>query len=143
MFTSAGTGLEMPMVVLQNAGTTGPAELFAQALKDYGVARGVGAATAGKGVILELLPLVDGSAIEITVALLVSPSGVIFNGTGVRADYDVSLDGNWRNLDEATDPQLRKAIELAIALHRVDEALEQQAQQGQQQEGAAPEMVVE
>jgi len=128
MFSSTGTGLEMPMVVLQNAGTTGPAELFSQVLKDYGVASSVGATTAGKGVILETLQLIDGSAIEITVALLVSPSGVIFNNTGVRADYDVALDGNWRTLDENTDPQLRKAIELAIALHRVDEALEQQEQ---------------
>ena len=135
MFRSSGSGLDLPMVVLQNGGTRGPAELFALVLRDYDLSRGVGTTTAGKGVVQELIPLVDGSAIELTVALLVSPSGLIFNGTGVRPDYEVAFDDDWRiGVDEYTDPQLRSAVELAIALHGVSEALEAQEQEALEQE---------
>ena len=128
MFTANGPGMDIPMVTLHNAGTIGPAELFVQVLRDYNRASSVGATTAGKGVIQQIFPLGDGSAIEITVALLVSPAGVIFNGVGIRPDYDVSIDGNWQDLDEHTDPQLRRALELVDALERVGAALEQQAE---------------
>ena len=121
-----GSSLDLPIVVLQNTGTTGPAEMFAQVLRDYDLSRGVGATTSGKGVVQELIPLVDGSAIEITVALLVSPAGTVWNGVGVRPDYDVAFNEDWRGLDENTDPQLQKAVELAIALHGVSEALDAQ-----------------
>ena len=134
MFTANGPGMDMPMVTLLNAETRGPAELFVQVLSDYNRARSVGSTSAGKGVVQELIPLGDGTAIEITVALLVSPTGVIFNGVGIRPDYDVAIDGDWRELDETTDPQLRRALELIEALHRVEEALEQQAQLEQEEE---------
>ena len=116
MFTANGPGVDVPIVTLQNAGTTGPAELLVQVLSDYNLARSVGIQSAGRGVIQELIPLGDGTAIEITVALLVSPAGVIYNGVGVQPHYDVAFDGDWRNLDENTDPQLQRGIELARAL---------------------------
>jgi len=136
MFSASGTGLDMPMVVLQNEGTTGPAELFSQVLSDYGKASSVGATTAGKGVVQELIPLGDGTAIEITVALLVSPGGIIFNGAGIRADYEVAFDGDWRDLDEYLDPQLRTAVDLAIALHGVSEAIDAQEAEAQENQQA-------
>ncbi|MCL2579907.1 MAG: S41 family peptidase [Oscillospiraceae bacterium] len=132
--SSSNQQLDMPMVTLINAGTTGPAELFTQVLRDRDRARSVGTSTAGKGVVQEIIPLVDGSAIEITTALLVTPSGVIFNGVGLRPDYEVAFDGEWQNLDEHHDPQLSRAVELSIALHRVSDALEQQAQEEAEQE---------
>ncbi|MCL2857483.1 MAG: S41 family peptidase [Oscillospiraceae bacterium] len=116
MFTANGPGIEIPMVTLQNAGTTGPAELFVQVLADYNRARSVGTLSAGRGVLQEIIPLVDGSAIELTVALLVSPGGTIFHGVGVQPHYEVTFDGEWRELDENLDPQLRRGIDLAQAL---------------------------
>ena len=116
MYTANGPGVDVPMVALQNAGTTGPAELFVQVLSDYNLARSVGTQSAGRGVVQELIPLGDETAIEITVALLVSPAGVIFNEVGVQPHYDVAFDSEWRGLDENTDPQLRRGIELAQAL---------------------------
>jgi len=133
-----GPGMDVPMVTLHNAGTIGPPEMFVQVLRDHNRANSVGATTAGKGVVQEILPLGDGSAIEITTALLVSPSGVIWNGVGIRPDYDVAFEQDWRGLDENLDPQLRRALELVEALVRVEAALEQQ--EHAEAEQAAPQM---
>ena len=56
------------MVVLTNENTASAAELFTQALRDYGVAQSVGTTTYGKGVMQVTHSLKDGSAIRITVA---------------------------------------------------------------------------
>jgi len=138
MFTANGPGMEdiPPIVTLQNSGTTGPAELFVQVLSDYNLARSVGSQSSGKGVLQELIPLVDGSAIEITVALLVSPLGVIFHEVGVQPHYEVAFDGEWRELDENLDPQLRRGIELAMALELAWGAA-QQADEAESQEEEA------
>ena len=150
LYTAGQGELDMPMVTLINGGTTGPAELFAQVLRDYDKARSVGVSTAGKGVVQEIIPLADGSAIEITVALLVTPSGTIFNGVGVRPDYEVAFDGDWRAFDIAyseirdtdinriPDPQLARAVELSVALHRVSGALGQQGQEQTEEEPTPP-----
>ena len=122
MFTGSGPGLDMPMVVIQNEGTSGAAEMFGQVLMDYGRAHTVGTQSAGVGVMQELIPLVDGSAIEITVAHLVSPAGVMFDGVGVSPNYSVSFDEDWRGLGVAFDPQLRRGLELAEALEAVVQA---------------------
>ena len=139
MFTANGPGIEIPMVTLQNAGTTGPAELFVQVLADYNRARSVGTLSAGRGVLQEIIPLVGyGSAIEITVALLVSPAGVIFHDVGVQPHYEVAFDGEWRELDENTDFQLRRGIELAQALELAWGAA-QQAEEPSEEDPPEPE----
>lgn len=119
--TSDANELQLPMVVLTNSGTASSAELFAQALRDYGKAYTVGTATAGKGVMQEIVKLSDGSAIEITTATLLSPSGETWNETGVKPDFDVAAEEEWQNLDENTDPQLKKALDLALAAEKAAE----------------------
>jgi carboxyl-terminal processing protease len=119
---SDGNAIDLPMAVLTNSGTASAAELFAQVLKDYNKARTVGTVTAGKGVMQDIIKLSDGSAIELTVAYYNPPVSPNFNGIGVTPDCDVALDGDWTVLDEETDAQLKKAIEVAVARERVDEA---------------------
>ena len=126
LYTSDAYEIELPMVVLVNGGTASSAELFAQVLRDYEKARIVGTQTAGKGVMQRIITLTDGSAIEITVAKLVSPRGEIFDDSGIRPDYDISIDGNWQGLDETLDPQLKKALEVAVASHRTSDPPAQQ-----------------
>lgn len=111
--------VELPMVVLMNAGTASSAELFAQVLRDYDKARTVGVTTTGKGVMLSLIKLSDGSAIEITTAKLMTPSGAVFDGVGIKPDYEVTMEGDWQGLDENSDPQLKKALEVAVGMHRI------------------------
>ncbi|HHY52138.1 MAG TPA: S41 family peptidase [Clostridiales bacterium] len=126
--TSDATEIDLPMVVLINSGTASSAEVFAQALKDYGKARVVGTTSTGKGVMQTLIRLSDGSAIEITTATLVTPRGETFNGVGVRPDYEVAMDTPWKGLGEELDPQLKKAMEVAVAMHRNIEVLQEQSQ---------------
>ena len=67
-----------------------------------------------------IYPLSDGGALSITTAKYNPPSGVNFDGVGVKPDYTVQLtaeqERNFYELDETTDPQLQKAIELAEAV---------------------------
>lgn len=123
-YWSDANEIDLPMVVLVNAGSASSAELFAQVLRDYGKAGVVGVTTMGKGVVQETIPLNDGSAISITVAELIGPTGETFNKIGVKPDYEVSLAQglNWRELTQDEDLQLRKAIEVAQGMMKPGEA---------------------
>jgi len=115
---SDSAGVSFPLVVLTNANTSGTAEVFAQVLRDMTGARVVGTKTAGDGKIQEFVKLSDGSAIQLTVARYVTPSGVILDGEGVKPDYDVALEMeviDWDNIDPELDNQLKKALEVAQA----------------------------
>jgi carboxyl-terminal processing protease len=108
--------VEKPMVVLTNENTASAAELFTQALRDYGVAKSVGSTTYGKGVMQVTHSLKDGSAIRITVAQYNPPKSPNYDGIGIKPDYEVSLtedqQKNFDQLDETNDPQLMKALEI-------------------------------
>ena len=114
--TSDANCIDKPMVVLTNEYTASAAELFTQALRDYGVAKSVGTTTYGKGVMQVTHSLKDGSAIRITVAQYNPPKSDNYDGVGIKPDYEVTLTDeqqqNFSNLDENSDPQLQKALEL-------------------------------
>lgn len=67
-----------------------------------------------------IYPLSDGGALSITVAKYNPPKSENFDGVGVKPDYAVQLTAeqqrNFYELDEETDPQLKKALELAEAV---------------------------
>lgn len=119
-YVSDANEINLPMVVLANGATSSAAELFAKDLKDFGKASIVGQTTAGKGVLLTRIPLSDGSAIELTVATLLTKSGETFDGAGIKPDYDIMPEGDWTEQDEITDPQLKKAVELVLAMRKVE-----------------------
>ena len=114
--TSDANCIDKPMVALTNESTASAAELFTQALRDYGVAKSVGTTTYGKGVMQVTHSLKDGSAVRITVAKYNPPKSENYDGVGIKPDYEVTLSEdqqkNFDNLDETTDPQLQKALEL-------------------------------
>ena len=128
LFSSDADEVNAPMTVLINGKSASAAELFAQALKDYNKARAVGTTTFGKGSMQEIHKLSDGSAIDFTVALYNPPTSRNFDGVGVKPDYDVKispdLEKELENLDETSDPQLKKALEVVTA------ALKNQANPG-------------
>lgn len=116
--TSDASEIDMPMVMLTNSSTASASELFVAAMKDYGKAQSVGEKTFGKGIMQSIIPLADGSGIEFTVAYFNPPSSKNFNGVGIPADYPVALTPeqleSFYTLDEHTDPQLQKAIEVLL-----------------------------
>lgn len=117
--TSDASCVELPMVVLTNKTTASAAELFTQALKDYGVAKSVGEKTYGKGTMQVYHKLKDGSAIKLTIAKYNPPKSQNYDGIGIQPDYEVLLTEeqtkNFSSLTEENDPQLIKALELAKA----------------------------
>lgn len=107
--------ITQPMVVLVNGSTAAGAELFASALHQMSGAALVGSTTAGKGVLLsDPQSLSDGSAIVISVGLLLDSSGSSWNGVGLTPDVDASLSADeqssYYDFTLETDPQIQKAI---------------------------------
>ena len=86
--------VKLPIVILTNLESASAAELFTQCLRDYDKATIVGIRTYGKGIVQNLLPLNDGSAIKLTVSEYFSPSGYSINFKGIKPDYSVDYVGN-------------------------------------------------
>lgn len=107
--------ITLPMVCLVNGSTASGAELFANALRKMAGATIVGSTTAGKGVLLsDPQSLSDGSAVVITVGMLLDNEGKNWNGTGLTPDVDASLtndeQSSYYDFTVDNDPQITKAI---------------------------------
>ena len=107
--------ITLPMVCLVNGSTASGAELFANALRKMAGATIVGSTTAGKGVLLsDPQSLSDGSAVVITVSILLDNEGKNWNGTGLTPDVDASLtndeQSSYYDFTVDSDPQITKAI---------------------------------
>lgn len=107
--------ITLPIVCLVNDSTASGAELFANALRKMAGATIVGSTTAGKGVLLsDPQSLSDGSAVVITVGILLDNEGKNWNGTGLTPDVDASLtndeQSSYYDFTVDNDPQITKAI---------------------------------
>lgn len=107
--------ITLPMVCLVNGSTASGAELFANALRKMAGATIVGSTTAGKGVLLsDPQSLSDGSAVVITVGILLDNEGKNWNGTGLTPDVNASLtndeQSSYYDFTVDNDPQITKAI---------------------------------
>lgn len=124
-YTATGNGSldNFPMVILVNGGTASAAEILSGALRDDRGIKLVGETTFGKGTVQELEPLTDGSAIKLTVAHWVLPSGQILDHNGLVPDYAVSSTVSTATSTPPAigapgtgpDPQLDKAIQVLQA----------------------------
>lgn len=103
----------LPMVVLVNKGSASAAEIVAGALQDNGRAIIVGNRTFGKGTVQTIIPLSHHSAVKLTTAVYLRPSGRTVDG-GIEPDQTVSLDE-----DRDGDEQLTYALHLltSFAVH--------------------------
>ena len=115
---------KLPLAVLINQSTAGPAELVASAI--LGNKRGavVGVRSFGVGVFQKLIPLDDGSALLLSVAKYYGPDGKAIQDNGVAPSVVESGTGETASLDDEGEPtepehfggkddlQLRKAIEI-------------------------------
>lgn len=105
--------LDMPLSVLVNEGSASASEIFAGAVKDYGIGKIVGTTTYGKGVVQSIRTLDDGSAVKLTVSNYYTPKGNNIHKVGIKPDIEVKLDANLLNKDEIShteDNQLQEAI---------------------------------
>lgn len=110
---NAGDGsVVLPLVVLVDSGTAGASELFAAALAGNQRADLVGEHTIGRAGIQKLIKLPDGSALWLTTARYLTPSGAPLHEKGLEPTVIVDLpDVEFGQPAPAGDPALDKAIE--------------------------------
>lgn len=118
----------LPVVVLVNRGTAGPAEIIAAAILENARGDVVGDKTFGEGAIQKLMDLPDGSALILSVAKYYSPGGKAIQDVAVTPNVLVVDNSEEASLNEedtdtqaapdaakpkpSQDDQLKKAIEV-------------------------------
>jgi carboxyl-terminal processing protease len=118
----------LPLVVLVNKGTAGPAEIVAAAVLENARGDVVGDKTFGDGSVQKLIELPDGSALMLSIAKYYSPQGKAIQDAAVTPNVvvaDVADDGPLPDEDENAAPadvekkaapdhdeQLDKAVEV-------------------------------
>lgn len=110
-----GHSLEIPMAVLVNGESASASEVFTGAMKDYGKATIVGTTTFGKGIVQNLIPLDNGTAIKMTTAHYYTPTGFDLHGKGIEPDVEVELKEELKTqvtIDPAEDNQLQEALKV-------------------------------
>jgi len=120
---------KLPLVVLVNRGTAGPAEIVASAIMENARGDVVGDKTFGSGAIQKVIEMPDGSALILSVAKYYTPSGKALEDTAITPnvlvadnndDFAVPDEDDNAQDDQAqekpkanpSDDQLNKAIEV-------------------------------
>lgn len=101
---------DRPLAVLVNGYSASASEIFSGAVQDYKKGKIVGTTTYGKGVVQEVISLLDGSYIKVTTSEYFLPSGRSINEAGITPDVEVEYEPNEE--DEEADNQLDKALEV-------------------------------
>ncbi len=105
--------IEVPMVVLVDMNSASAAEILAGAIQDYEKGILIGTTTFGKGIVQQIIPFKDGSAMKVTVSGYYTPKGRNIHGTGIEPDIVCEFDGEtYYNTEGAYDNQLEKAKEV-------------------------------
>ena len=109
--------LEVPLVVLIDMNSASASEILAGAVQDYGIGTLVGTTTFGKGIVQQVLPFNDGSAMKLTISSYYTPKGRNIHGVGIEPDVVCEFDGA-AYYDEVNpvDNQLEKAKEVLKSL---------------------------
>ena len=118
----------LPVAVLVNHGTAGPAEIVAAAILENARGDVVGDKTFGDGSVQKIIDLPDGSALILSVAKYYSPSGKAIQDTAITPnvlvadtdedaplpdeDQDTAAPDENKSKTPQQDEQLRKAIEV-------------------------------
>ncbi|MBW6442096.1 PDZ domain-containing protein [Patescibacteria group bacterium] len=110
--SKVGVFMDIPAVfVLIDQGSASASEILAASLSDNVGATLIGTKSFGKGTIQDAIDFKDGSGIHITIAKWLTPEKKWVHMDGLEPDISVEITDE--DLDNGTDSQLDKAIELA------------------------------
>jgi carboxyl-terminal processing protease len=108
--TAATSGVKVwsqPIAVLVDERTASMGEIVAAAFHEEAGATLLGGKTAGMVAVSVILPLTDGSGVQVTVQRLDSATGMVINNVGLSPDVAVS---DTPSDSTATDPVLDLAL---------------------------------
>lgn len=114
-FSDDNEYFDEPMVVLVNGNSASASEIFAGAMKDYEAATIIGTQTFGKGIVQQIIPFEDGTALKVTMAKYYTPNGNYIHEVGIEPDIEIELEEGLESLVEIPvedDNQLQKAMEI-------------------------------
>lgn len=105
-----GSFSNFKIVILINEGSASASEILAGSIKENNKENVilVGEKTFGKGTVQEMISLTDNSALKLTVAHWLLPSGNFIEKEGIKPDKEIKMDEE----KSKEDIQLQKAIEL-------------------------------
>ena len=105
--------LDLPLVVLVDGNSASAAEIMSGAIKDYGIGTLVGTTTFGKGIVQQIIPFQDGTAVKVTISAYYTPKGNNIHGLGIEPDIICEFDGEaYYGSEDHPDNQLEKAKEV-------------------------------
>ncbi|GFI09368.1 MAG: S41 family peptidase [Lachnospiraceae bacterium] len=106
---------DKPLAVLVNGNSASASEIFAGAIKDYGIGTLVGTKTYGKGIVQKIYPLHDGTAVKLTVSKYYTPKGNNIHEIGIEPDVEIDLEEALKKevvVPLGEDNQVQKALEV-------------------------------
>ena len=104
--TSGPVATGKPLVVLVNGYSASASEIVTGALKDHQRAEIIGTRTFGKGLVQTTVPLGNGAALHLTIAVYLTPNGTDINKKGIVPDL-VVRDNPKTKLDEQLQAALK------------------------------------
>ncbi|MCI8280330.1 MAG: S41 family peptidase [Lachnospiraceae bacterium] len=107
--------LNLPIAVLVDKDSASASEIFAGAIKDHDYGTLIGTRTFGKGIVQQIVPLIDGSAVKVTTARYFTPNGNNIHEVGIEPDIELEyeyLGAEEEAYDPMKDNQVQKALEV-------------------------------
>ena len=99
--------------MLVNKGSASASEIVAGAIQDRDRGVILGETTFGKGLVQQVYPLSDDSALTISTSEYYTPEGRVINHIGIEPDMMVTVEDDMEEEDEE-DVQLDAAIDLLL-----------------------------
>jgi len=103
---------QLPMVVLIDGGTASAAEILAGALRDHQLATLVGERSFGKGIVQTSFQLSQGSALVLTTARYLTPSGESIHKKGISPDLEAIPTA--QDIADGKDPAYEKGLSILL-----------------------------
>ncbi|MFZ5627904.1 MAG: S41 family peptidase [Spirochaetota bacterium] len=92
---SAAIAADLPLVVLANEGSASASEIVTGAIKDHKRGKFIGVKTFGKGSVQNVISMMYGTSMALTIQKYYTPSGVSIHKKGIEPDINVpALDFN-------------------------------------------------